>query len=157
YTWNKCFNCNKMKKENDLVITAVIKKDAFFEVNGFEIREKNVYEDWNLWLKLIAKGYFPVHINYYGVWYRRKKESELNRAKRNKERAMEIITSTAKTIKKEVEAVQYPRFNYNWDIMPDKLNSIRENKKEENGKTNILLIIPWMVMGGADKFNFDLI
>lgn len=157
YTWNKCFNCNKMKKENDLVITAVIKKDAFFEVNGFEIREKNVYEDWNLWLKLIAKGYFPVHINYYGVWYRRKKESELNRAKRNKERAMEIITSTAKTIKKEVEAIQYPRFNYNWDIMPDKLNSIRENKKEENGKTNILLIIPWMVMGGADKFNFDLI
>ena len=157
YIWNKCFNCNKMKKENDLVITAVIKKDAFFEVNGFEIREKNVYEDWNLWLKLIAKGYFPVHINYYGVWYRRKKESELNRAKRNKERAMEIITSTAKTIKKEVEAIQYPRFNYNWDIMPDKLNSIRENKKEENGKTNILLIIPWMVMGGADKFNFDLI
>lgn len=157
YTWNKYFNCNKMKKENDLVITAVIKKDAFFEVNGFEIREKNVYEDWNLWLKLIAKGYFPVHINYYGVWYRRKKESELNRAKRNKERAMEIITSTAKTIKKEVEAVQYPRFNYNWDIMPDKLNSIRENKKEENRKTNILLIIPWMVMGGADKFNFDLI
>ena len=157
YTWNKCFNCNKMKKENDLVITAVIKKDAFFEVNGFEIREKNVYEDWNLLLKLITKGYFPVHINYYGVWYRRKKESELNRAKRNKERAMEIITSTAKTIKKEVEAVQYPRFNYNWDIMPDKLNSIRENKKEENGKTNILLIIPWMVMGGADKFNFDLI
>ena len=70
---------------------------------------------------------------------------------------MEIITSTAKTIKKEVEAIQYPRFNYNWDIMPDKINSIRENKREENGKTNILLIIPWMVMGGADKFNFDLI
>ena len=157
YTWNKYFNCNKMKKENDLVITAVIKKDAFFEVNGFEIREKNVYEDWNLWLKLLSRGYFPVHINYYGVWYRRKKESELNRAKRNKERAMEIITSTAKTIKKEVEAIQYPRFNYNWDIMPDKINSIRENKREENGKTNILLIIPWMVMGGADKFNFDLI
>ena len=64
YTWNKWFDSNKMKKENDLVIISCIRKQDFLDVNGFELREKHVYEDWNLWLKLIAKGKFPVRINY---------------------------------------------------------------------------------------------
>ncbi len=157
YTWNKWFDAKKMEKENDLVITSIIRKEAFEEVNGFELNEKNVYEDWNLWLKLMAKGHFPVRMNYYGSWYRRKKESELNRARNNNERAMEIINNTTKTIKQRVEAIQYPTFNYNWDIIPDKINTISKVQVINNQKTNILMIIPWMVMGGADKFNFDLI
>ena len=157
YTWNKWFDAKKMEKENDLVITSIIRKEAFEEVNGFELNEKNVYEDWNLWLKLMAKGHFPVRMNYYGSWYRRKKESELNRARNNNERAMEIINNTTKTIKQRVEAIQYPTFNYNWDIIPDKIKTIPKVQVINNQKTNILMIIPWMVMGGADKFNFDLI
>ena len=157
YTWNKWFDAKKMEKENDLVITSIIRKEAFEEVNGFELNEKNIYEDWNLWLKLMAKGHFPVRMNYYGCWYRRKKESELNRARNNNERAMEIINNTTKTIKQRVEAIQYPTFNYNWDIIPDKINTISKVQVINNQKTNILMIIPWMVMGGADKFNFDLI
>ena len=157
YTWNKWFDSNKMKKENDLVITSMIKKDDFNEVEGFNINEKNVYEDWNLWLKLIAKGHFPVHMNYYGCWYRRKAESELNRARENNERAMEIINATAKTIKGDIKAKQYPLFNYDWDIIKDEVKSIPSVKRSENNKINLLMIIPWMVMGGADQFNFDLI
>ena len=157
YTWNKWFDAKKMEKENDLVITSIIRKEAFEEVNGFELNEKNIYEDWNLWLKLMAKGHFPVRMNYYGSWYRRKKESELNRARNNNERAMEIINNTAKTINQKVQAIQYPIFNYNWDIIPDKINNIPKVKVINNQKINILMIIPWMVMGGADKFNFDLI
>lgn len=157
YTWNKWFDSNKMKKENDLVITSMIKKDDFNEVEGFNINEKNVYEDWNLWLKLIAKGHFPVHMNYYGCWYRRKAESELNRARENNERAMEIINATAKTIKGDIKAKQYPLFNYDWDIIKDEVKSIPSVKRSENNRINLLMIIPWMVMGGADQFNFDLI
>ena len=157
YTWNKWFDAKKLKKQNDLVITSMIRKDAFNEVNGFNIKEKNVYEDWNLWLKLIAKEHFPVHINYYGSWYRRKKESELNRARLNNKRAMEIVNFTAKTINKSVKAKQYPLFNYDWDIINDEVKSIPKLKEKQNDKINILMIIPWMVMGGADQFNFDLI
>ncbi len=157
YTWNKWFDSKKMKKENDLVITSMVRKDAFFEVNGFNISEKNVYEDWNFWLKLMAKGHFPVHINYYGSWYRRKKESELTRARQNNEKAMEIVNSTAKTIKEEVNAIQYPRFNYDWNLIQENVDSIKQVQRKDNGKINILMIIPWMVMGGADQFNFDLI
>ena len=96
-------------------------------------------------------------MNYYGCWYRRKAESELNRARENNERAMEIINATAKTIKGDIKAKQYPLFNYDWDIIKDEVKSIPSVKRSENNKINLLMIIPWMVMGGADQFNFDLI
>lgn len=157
YLWNKWFDSEKMKRENDLVITSMIKKEAFLGVNGFDIYEKNVYEDWNLWLKLIAKNEFPVRMNFYGCWYRRKKESELNRARANNKRAMEIISETNKTINSVVEAIQFPKNDFNWDIINDKCEDILQVKRKDNGKINILMIIPWMVMGGADKYNIDFI
>ena len=157
YLWNKWFDSEKMKRENDLVITSMIKKESFLGVNGFDIYEKNVYEDWNLWLKLIAKNEFPVRMNFYGCWYRRKKESELNRARANNKRAMEIISETNKTINNVVEAIQFPKNDFNWDIINDKCADILQVKRKDNGKINILMIIPWMVMGGADKYNIDFI
>ena len=147
-----------MKRENELTIISCIRKEDFNEVNGFEIREKNVFEDWNLWLKLIAKEKFPVRMNFYGAWYRRKADGELNRAKNsNNKRAMEIISNTAKTIKKTVEAIQYPKADFNWEVIEDSVENVVNIKRADNGKINLLMIIPWMVMGGADKFNLDLI
>ncbi len=157
YLWNKWFDTEKLKKENNLVASCMIRKEAFLEVNGYELREKAVNEDWNFWLKLIAKGRFPVHMNYYGLWYRRKEQGELAKSRQNRQRALEIINNTAKTIKKKVEAIQYPRHNYNWDGIVEKVETIKTPIYDNNDKINILMIIPWMVTGGADKFNLDLL
>lgn len=157
YLWNKWFDSEKMKRENDLVITSMVRKEAFLDANGFNIYEKNVFEDWNLWLKFIAKGEYPIRINFYGSWYRRKNQSELVRARENKKRAMEIIAKTNETIKEDVEAIQFPKYDFNWDIIPDKNSNIMQVKQKENKKIKILMIIPWMVIGGADKFNLDFI
>lgn len=157
YTWNKWFSASRLKKVNDLVNTCLIRKQDFLEVNGFELKEKNVYEDWYLWLKLLEKGKFPVRMNFYGMWYRRKKDSgELYRSKENNKRALEIINNIKPKVSDDINAIQYPRYNYNWDLA-DSLEEIPNLKREENSKINILMIIPWMVMGGADKFNIDLL
>ena len=158
YTWNKYFDSNRMKKINDLIATSLIRKKDFEEVKGYELREKSINEDWNFWLKLIAKEKFPVRVNFYGFWYRRKVNSgELQKSTQNKKRAMEIINNTAKKIKKKVKAIQYPIYNYDWDIIKDEFKDVPKLKQKDNNKINILMIIPWMIMGGADRFNLDLI
>lgn len=157
YTWNTWFDSEKLKKENNLVEACIIRKEAFFQVNGYELREKAVNEDWNFWLKQIAKGNFPVHMNYYGIWYRRKEQGELAKSRENKERALEIIRNTAETITKRVEAIQYPKQDYNWDGIVENVENIKEVTYTSNKKINILMMIPWMVTGGADKFNLDLL
>lgn len=158
YTWNKYFSSEKMKKENDLVSAALVRKTDFFLVNGYNLKEKAVNEDWNFWLKLLSKEKFPVHISFYGEWYRRKENGELQRSRENKERSLEIINNTAKGVTKEVKAKQYPYYNYNYELIEDNLKNIEIPKRINKKDTiNILFIIPWMVTGGADLFNLSLV
>lgn len=158
YLWNKWFDTKKEKKVNELLSMALVRKEAYYSVNGYELREKAVNEDWNFWLKLISKGYYPVHMSFYGQWYRRKDTgSELTKATQNRKRSLEIIRNTSKKIKKNVEAVQFPMLSYNKNTILEKLESIVVPKRIENKKINLLMFIPWMVTGGADFFNLDLI
>ena len=158
YTWNKGFSSNKLKKVNELTVNAVINKEDFLAVGGYGVKEKKIFEDWNLWLKFIADKKYPVHNSYYGFWYRRNEHSELSASvNTNKKRAMEIIHDTCKTIKCIVEAKEYPDYNYNWNYIRDDFKFKSDFKEEDNGKINILMIIPWMTTGGADKFNLDLV
>lgn len=157
YTWNMWFDSEKMKKTNDLVSAAIIRKTAFNEVKGYELREKAVNEDWNFWLKLIAKGKYPVHMSYYGQWYRRKQQGELVKSKENRERSLEIINNTAKTITKKVEAIQYPKQDYNYDRMLEIQDTIVIPEKKKSNKINLLIMVPWMITGGSDRFNLELV
>lgn len=157
YVWNKYFDSDKMKKVNELVSEALVRKNDFELVNGYELREKAVNEDWNLWLKLLSKGKYPVHMSFYGEWYRRKETGELQKSRDNKERALEIINETAKKVTKKVEAIQYPRYKYNYDLIPEEVEGIVIPKKQNNNKINLLFIMPWMITGGADLFNLNLV
>lgn len=159
YTWNKYFNSEKLKKVNELISEAFVRKSDFNEVKGYELREKAVNEDWNFWLKLLSKGKYPVHMSFYGQWYRRKETGELKKASDNQKRSLEIINETASKITKEIDAIQYPRYKYNYDIIPEEVPNllIPTSKDFEDGITNILFIIPWMITGGADLFNLNLI
>lgn len=158
YLWNKYFDSEKLKKVNELISQSLVRKSDFKLVRGYELREKAVNEDWNFWLKLISKNKRPVHMSFYGQWYRRKSAGELQRSKDNKKRSLEIINQTASKIKQKVEAIQYPRYNYNYDIIQEEVEDIIIPKQmEENNKINILFIIPWMITGGADLFNLNLI
>ena len=169
FTWTKWYNPNKEMEENLLVMTAMIRKEAFFQVNGFEIREINVYEDWCLWLKMIKLGMYPVRMNFYGFWYRKKakEESELQQSNEdNKEKAMAYVKKIIKGMDNDYKrgityeikrGIQYPKEDYNWEYIKDENENIVIPKKIKKEKTSILLIIPWMTMGGADKFNLDII
>lgn len=163
FLWRKWFDTEWQKKENLLVQTSFIRKDKLNEIGGFKLREKKVYEDWCLWLRLMEAGNFPVRMSYLGTWYRQKpiEESELRRSNtENKERAMQLINEIRERMHgvNLKEAVQFPKEEYNWEKIPEEQEGIHNSfKRIKNNKINILMIIPWMTMGGADKFNLDLI
>lgn len=156
YTWNKWFDSEKMKKVNELLAIAMVRKSDFNRVNGYGLREKAVNEDWNFWLKLLGHDRYPVHMSFYGMWYRRKETGELKNASKNQKRTFEIIEETASKINKRVNAIQYPKYDYNYDLLADKIDIITP-KCVNNNKINILMILPWMITGGADRFVLDLV
>ena len=78
----------------------------------------------------------------------------------NRKKAMEYVKKITATINLDnvKDAIQYPRENFNWDKIIDKKEEIIIPQiKDIDQKINILMIIPWMTVGGADKFNLDII
>ncbi len=155
YTWNQCFDSNRLKKENYLVSASMIRKSDFIEVGGYGIREKFVNEDWNLWLKMLSKGKYPVHMSYYGQWYRRKETGELQKAKENKKKSLKIIKETAKNVKEKVEAIQYPKFDYNNDEIIEEIEQIEIPKIQNEKKKKVLMLIPSMTSTKEDRINLE--
>lgn len=156
YIWSKYLTVELEKKENVINGNSMIRKSSLDEIGGYNIRDKNVYEDWNLWLKMLAKGKIPIHVNAPLFWYRTAKLSKSVRARENHEHAMTYINQTASTIKNDVPIIQFPRLNAKWKGNTEVEKLCLPYYKRQDKKT-ILMIVPWTVVGGADKFNLDLI
>lgn len=154
FIWEQYLTVEKEKRDNLICISTMIRKEDLLSVGCFEIKEKAMYEDWNLWLKLLAAGKKPIRVNAPIFWYRINSTGEFQRAKQNNDKAMALINGTASTIKKDVEIIQFPRINKKYEIKDLKNMTLPEYKCN---KKKILFILPWTVLGGADLFNLELI
>ena len=157
FLWRKWYDVGWELKENILIVSACVRKEDLLEVGGFELKEKKVYEDWYLWIKLIKAGKYPVRMSSLLTYYRQKKEtSELKSSNgENRKKALKIIDEAKRDIVDYKDGIQFPKFDYNWEEINDSVVEI--NNKKTNKKINVLMIIPWMVTGGADRFNLNLV
>ena len=111
YYWEPYFTLEEELVLNTMCISSMIKKEDLLEVGCFEIKEKAMYEDWNLWLKLLSKGKTPIRLNSPLFWYRTSLSGELSRARSNHKKAQKLINSTAKLVKNNVEVIQFPQIS----------------------------------------------
>lgn len=155
YLWDVKFDIKREINENLLVATALIKKDVFFEVNGYNTKEKSIYEDWLFWIKLFSNSKIPLRLNYFGFWYRRKKSGELQKALNNKSKTRILMAHYIDKVDYNLKAIEYPKDNYDWDNIFTAENVFEIPSTITNNKENIIMIMPHIVTGGADKFNID--
>lgn len=47
---------------NNLPITSLIRRDVFYEIDGYD--PEMVYEDWDLWLRILERGWGIATLNY---------------------------------------------------------------------------------------------
>lgn len=162
FLWKKIFDINIEKKENIISVCSLIRKKDLLDVGGYGVVDDDVHEDWHLWLRMLEKGYFPIRMNYYGFWYRKKKEGgildSINKDKKRDEHARTEIAKQANKIRDEVFAIQFPTTTKsNYDSYPYTFEWDRKPINIKGEKIRLLFIFPWFKVGGADKFNLDLI
>lgn len=58
---------------NPITLTAVVRKEAFEAIGGFDEAMKAGLEDWDLWLRLASQGYWGYTIPEVLDWYRRRR------------------------------------------------------------------------------------
>ncbi len=160
YIWKRDFNAETLKTYNFLNYTALIRKKDFLEIGGYKVEKWAYHEDWRFWLDMLAAGKKPVHINTCLFWYRRLNTGMMSTVNGNSELIQfseEIIKNAAKNVDGTIQALEYPISGTKYPFCaPRKIEWNRKTYKTHNQK-RVLWLIPWLTMGGADKFNLDAI
>ncbi|MDE7310118.1 MAG: glycosyltransferase [Eubacterium sp.] len=162
YLWKKSWNAIKMKSDNALVATAAIRKKAWKEIGGYKSERYAYNEDWRFWLEMLAYHKKPVRTGGYLFWYRRTGSSMLSGIKQDSEKIKfnnKIIKTAAEKVDETVTAIEYPKLkSENPYHKPVPFCLGEEYKiKQIYQKIRILMLVPWMVTGGADKFNLEFV
>lgn len=158
YSWQREFSSENMKEENILSYIAAIRKEVL--VDGiYDDSTRNNWEDWQLWLKLLAKGYQPFHIKKRMFWYRRLDTGMLSKIEEDaglKESLQKQIDTLAQDVPDGIRAV-CPDNRKGLEFAAIETYDCKRKLPYKKKKINILFLLPHMECGGADKFNVDII
>lgn len=159
YVWRHPFDPIRLKKENHLTATALIRKQALLDIGCYDDSHKHYNEDWYAWLKIVARGGYPAQSSGDPLfWYRRNDTGVLSIVREDpavKRENQEMISAAAAQVTDPRPPVLYPR-SVPFDWSAPKLSDW-DRHTDKGGKTHILFLFPHLEMGGADKFNLDLI
>lgn len=160
YIWNPEFIPEKMKEANLLSCTALIRKKDILSVGGYSERGFNFNEDWEFWLKLLSKGCFPVQMHGEPLfWYRRGNTgilANVNKDNDSKIRNKKIISKAAEFVISPKKPIIFPNDCYDSYKKITESNFKRKIYRNHE-KIHLLCLFPWLNLGGADKFNLDLL
>jgi glycosyltransferase involved in cell wall biosynthesis len=160
YIWKYHFDAEKLKTYNFLVYSAMIRKKDLIEVGGYKVEKWSYYEDWRFWLEMLSMGKKPVHVETCLFWYRRLDNGMLSTINKDPERVKfcsDIIEQAGKNIDTSIQALEYPVSCSQFPFYATRFQTWKRSVTDIHRGKNILWLIPWMTMGGADKFNLDAI
>lgn len=158
YLWDQGFHLGaQILKRNLVNPTCMIKTDVHQAVGGYDEDIRLGLEDWDFWLKCANAGFWGGTLFEYLDWYRNREDHSDRWANYNPEGISRFQKSipqrypnlTKQTFPKLKHQFQGAFANINLDI------PCQNNLKKE--KPRLLLIVPWLRVGGADQFNINLI
>ncbi|GMI30484.1 hypothetical protein TrRE_jg1929 [Triparma retinervis] len=160
YKWRRSVNPSTIfATENVATIMALHRKDSLMKLGGFSDRVEGL-EDWDTWLKYANAGMWGGTIPELLVWYRRR-ETHMDRWN---DFGPEGIKSFISSVYE-----RYPKLENNWpedpnssggdtfSLEPIKYAGIAPHRSFASSSKHLLVIFPWLVLGGADRFNLILL
>lgn len=159
YLWTTGFERGKAHLQaNSGPPISVIRRSAYADCGGFDESIRFGHEDWDFWLAMAKAGHWGYTIPEFLQWYR----------KRGNGRFEQIMRSG--NVNDEFERMMHRKYDGLDKHFPEparrhpqpyeaiETTALVSNSLAANplGR-RIMFIVPWMVTGGADRVNLDLI
>ncbi len=159
YLWQQGFHNNEVFLESNLVdITGALRRSVHQAVGGYDETIRGGLEDWDFWLHCASEGHWGTTLPEYLDWYRRRT---------NHNERWETWDGGAReaafqdTMRQRYPQLWQGRFPTPQTVPPTPYETVSDDLPWHNRlaqqKPRLLLIAPWLAMGGSDKFNLDLI
>jgi glycosyltransferase involved in cell wall biosynthesis len=163
YTWKKGYEAGNFNlEENQITVMSMIRAKEFDDIGGFDSNLSQGMEDWDLWLRLANKRWGGITIRELLFWYRLKPTRRVWSSIAN--------ATNFDNFKKQLKMKYSPLYSLGMpNLEPQRSSDLvcgtLDPSEIEVQQTQILpyhgkrlfLIVPWIVTGGADEFNIQLV
>jgi glycosyltransferase involved in cell wall biosynthesis/GT2 family glycosyltransferase len=159
YLWRHGYpNGEQFLEENLVTGRTMMRKSVLLELGGYDESIRHGCEDWALWLKAAESGIWGHTIPEFFDWYRRREHHWSRWQTIRAENSMAEFRAEMKRRFPKIFNGGFPAYEPRWPIpfeeFTDALPAGNTLRKE---KPRLLLVVPWLAMGGADKFNLDVV
>jgi glycosyltransferase involved in cell wall biosynthesis len=161
YLWGQGFHDGKAFLDaNRVDATCMIRTAVHDAVRGYDETIRDGLEDWEFWLRCANAGYWGNTLPEYLDWYRRRQNhadrwKTWDEGERQEAFRLELRRRYPHLWRGGFPQIQ-TRFHMPHDTVPDDLPCDNMLARRE-GAPRVVMIVPWLTMGGADKFNLDLV
>jgi glycosyltransferase involved in cell wall biosynthesis/predicted Zn-dependent protease len=160
YLWQQGFHSGKLfLKENPVTATCLVRKAVHAAVGGYDEGIRGGLEDWDFWMRSASRGHWGSTIPEYLDWYRRRDEGRAHWDNVTQKEKFEKFRARLQQKYPRLWQEDFPRTDTPRPqqlFFPPPAEPPFSNRLTKE-KPRLLLIVPHLEMGGADKFNLDLI
>jgi glycosyltransferase involved in cell wall biosynthesis len=157
YLWQRGFERGaEFLDENQVTAMALMRRATHAAMGGYDERMRGGLEDWEFWLRLAAHGHWGGTVPEYLGWYRRRTDHSDRWAHLSCEQQAQFRAEFTQRYAglRDAFPKSTPQDAVPFARLRDEL--VRVNPLAR-AKRRLLLVVPWMTLGGADKFNLDLV
>lgn len=158
YLWEKGFhNTSAFLDENLTTATGMVRTSVHRAVGGFDETIRAGMEDWEFWLRCAEHGHWGTIIPEYLDWYRRRPRQHSDWGNLASSTAREKFLAEMRRRFPKIYSGGFPTPSRRWHMPFDDVpESIDVTNPLSKAKPRLMMIVPWLRMGGADRFNLDL-
>ncbi|MEI6599780.1 MAG: glycosyltransferase [Comamonadaceae bacterium] len=159
YLWRTGFERGKSHLQaNSGPPISVIRHAAFAACGGFDESIRFGHEDWDFWLAMAKTGHWGYTLQEYLQWYRKRGNGRFEQIMRSgdvNDRFERLMEQKYRDLEAQFPApVRRHPEPYDTPATQIEVNNLLNPNAQGR---RILFLIPWMVTGGADRVNLDLI
>lgn len=158
YLWMGGFHDGEMNiQRNRVSMICMIHKSVHEAVGGFDETIRGGLEDWDFWLRCAARGFWGATVPEYLAWYRVRGDHSDRWENLNEDR-IDKFRQIFRGKYPGLYSGEFPKplETVDLDLTEININLLNSNKLIKT-KSHLLIILPWMVMGGAERFMLNLL
>jgi len=159
YTWEKGFHAGEVVlNENVLTYVSLYRKNVHHEVGGYDETIRGGLEDWEFWLRCANAGYWGNTVPEYLFWYRRRPIQNDRWTNWDGGPRQKAFHKMLRQRYPRLWQGHFPQIQKKWHMPLEEIsNELTCENYLAKKKPRLLMIVPWLTVGGADKFNLDLL
>lgn len=161
YLWTHGFDRGvEFLNQNWVIMCAVVRRDAHLACGGYDPDASYEHADWDYWLNMAECDRWGYTVPELFTWYRRQENSLIGQIQQDREREERFKVWLQKKHQGLSGRFPNPIREKSIDLPYAEVRDdipLKNPLCKPNGKIRVLHLMPWLNVGGSDKFSLDLI